>query len=88
MTNGLETVSALKPVSYKWKADSSIGEGFIAHELQNVVPLAVIGKKDAVDKDGNIDAQCVDYSKLVVHLVAAIQELSAKVEALEAKVNG
>jgi len=85
MTDGLATISALKPVRYDWVNDKSSGEGFIAHELQEIIPLAVTGEKDAVNEDGSINSQGVDYSKLVVHLVAAIQELSAKVEALEAK---
>ena len=84
MTGGLATVSALKPVTYDWVSDKSAGEGFIAHELQSVIPLAVTGKKDAVDDEGNIKPQGVDYSKIVVHLVAAIQELSAENDALEA----
>jgi hypothetical protein len=86
MTTGLATVSALKPVTYKWNADNSDGEGFIAHELQTVIPHAVTGEKDAIGEDGNPIHQGVDYSKIVVHLVAAIQELSAEVEALKAKV--
>jgi len=45
----------------------------------------VTGEKDAVNDDGSFKSQGVDYSKIVVHLVAAIQELSAKVAALEAK---
>jgi hypothetical protein len=85
MTTGLATVSALKPVTYKWNADNSDGEGFIAHELQSVIPFAVTGDKDAVDEEGNIKPQGVDYSKIVVHLVAAIQELEARLAALEAK---
>ena len=85
MMSGLATVAALKPVTYKWNADDSNGEGFIAHELQEVIPLAVTGAKDAVDDEGNIKPQGVDYSKIVVHLVAALQELSAKNDALEAR---
>jgi hypothetical protein len=85
MTSGLATISALKPVTYKWNADNTDGEGFIAHELKSVVPSAVSGEKDAVDAEGNIVSQGVDYSKIVVHLVAAIQELSAKNDALEAR---
>ena len=83
--SGLATISALNPVSYKWVSDDSVGEGFIAHELQEVIPLAVSGEKDAVNEDGSIKPQGVDYSKIVVHLVAAIQELSAKNDALEAR---
>ena len=85
MTTGLATISALKPVTYDWKVDGEKGEGFIAHELQAVVPLAVSGEKDAVGENGTIRPQGVDYSKIVVHLVAAIQELSAKNDALEAR---
>jgi hypothetical protein len=85
MTAGLETISALKPVTYKWNTDNSYGEGFIAHELQSVIPLAVSGEKDAVNEDGSIKTQQVDYSKIVVHLVAAIQELKAELDALKGK---
>ena len=85
ITAGLATLNLLKPVAYDWINSKLRGEGFIAHELQEVIPLAVTGEKDAVDDDGNIKPQGVDYSKIVVHLVAAIQELSAKVTALESK---
>jgi Chaperone of endosialidase len=85
MTTGLATVKALKPVTYNWKSDKSAGEGFIAHELQAVIPHAVTGEKDAVNEDGSIKPQGVDYSKIVVHLVAAIQELEARLAAVEAK---
>jgi hypothetical protein len=86
LSNGLATVSALNPVTYNWIGNGSKGEGFIAHELQTVIPDAVTGIKDAVDDEGKPIYQGVDYSKIVVHLVAAIQELSAEVEALKAKV--
>jgi len=86
MTTGLEKISALKPVNYDWISDKSQGEGFIAHELAEVIPLAVTGGKDAVDADGKPTYQGVDYSKVVVHLVAAIRELSAKVDAQAAEI--
>jgi hypothetical protein len=85
ITGGLATVSVLKPVTYKWIIDDKPGEGFLAHELAEHIPLAVSGKKDAVNDDGSIKPQGVDYSKVVVHLVAACQELSAKNDALEAR---
>jgi hypothetical protein len=86
MTNGLATISALKPVTYDWISDNSVGEGFIAHELAEIIPLAVTGEKDAVDEDGKPRHQGVDYSKIVVHLVAAIQELKAELDATKAEV--
>jgi hypothetical protein len=81
MTGALDKVQSLKPVTYTWKADGSDGQGFIAHELQAVVPECVTGEKDAVDEDGNIKPQGIDTSFLVATLTAAIQELNAKVEA-------
>jgi len=86
MTGALETLAQLKPVTYKWKSDGSSGQGFIAHELQSVVPDAVVGEKDAVDEEGNPKYQGIDVSFLVATLTAAIQELSAQVTALQAKV--
>lgn len=85
MVDALKTISALKPCTYEWKVSGLGGEGFIAHELQEVIPHAIMGEKDAVNEDGSIKPQGIDYGKIVVHLVAAIQELTAKIEALEAR---
>jgi hypothetical protein len=49
MTDALATVTALKPVTFNWKSDGSDGQGFIAHELQAVVPDCVTGEKDATE---------------------------------------
>jgi hypothetical protein len=87
MTSALATVAALKPVTYTWKADGSDGQGFIAHELQAVVPDCVTGTKDAVDAEGNPQYQGVDTSFLVATLVAAIQELKYEVDALKGAQN-
>jgi hypothetical protein len=84
ISNALTRIAALKPSTYKWKDSGTDGEGFIAHELASVVPLAVIGQKDALNEDGTIKAQQIDLSKVVPILVAAIKELTARVEALEA----
>lgn len=48
MTNALATVAQLNPVTYTWKSTGEAGQGFIAHELQAVVPDAVTGEKDAI----------------------------------------
>ena len=48
MTGALAKVAQLKPVTYKWKSNGSDGQGFIAHELAEVVPDCVTGEKDAV----------------------------------------
>jgi hypothetical protein len=86
MQNALAKVAALKPCTYTWKADGSDGEGFIAHELQEVVPECVTGEKDAVNEDGSIKPQGIDTSFLVATLTAAIQEQQQMIEELKAKV--
>jgi hypothetical protein len=85
MTGALAVVGQLKPCIYTWKADGSSGQGFIAHELQTVVPDAVCGEKDAIDKDGNPEYQGVDTSFLVATLTAAIQELKAELDSVKAE---
>ena len=86
MTGALNVVQQLNPVTYNWKADGSSGQGFIAHELQAVVPDCVTGEKDAVDEEGKPAYQGIDTSFLVATLTAAIQEQQAQIEELKAEV--
>ena len=86
MTGALATVALLKPCNYKWIADGSDGQGFIAHEIQAVVPDCVVGEKDAVDDEGKPKYQGIDTSFLVATLTAAIQEAHALIIQLHADV--
>ena len=63
MANALDRVEALKPINFAWKADGSRVDGFLAHELAEVIPEAVTGEKDAteeyeipavLDEEGNV----------------------------------
>ena len=98
----------LKPARFNYivDADNTV-DGFLAHEVESIVPQAITGTKDAMmdeeyevspeekDADGNvtkeavmgtrsvIDPQCIDHSKLVPLLVKTIQELEARIAALE-----
>tara|TARA_Y100001972_G_scaffold97727_1_gene120770 strand:+ start:1475 stop:3142 length:1668 start_codon:yes stop_codon:yes gene_type:complete len=89
-TGGLGKINALKVRSFNKKEGVSkdiTQQGFIAHELSEHIPNAVIGTKDAmkVDETGETvpDYQQVTREALVPYLVSAIQELSAKLEAAE-----
>jgi hypothetical protein len=84
MTGALAKVVALNPVTYKWKENGSDGEGFIAHELAEICPHAVVGEKDGVKEDGSPLYQNIDTSFLVATLTAAIQELKAEFDAYKA----
>lgn len=83
MTGATDRLKALNPVNFQWLLDGTRVDGFLAHEVADVVPEAISGVKDAVDEDGNPDYQGIDQSKLVPLLVATIQELEARITALE-----
>jgi len=90
--NAVDRINALRPVQYQFKdagdlfkADGVTREGFIAHELQAVIPSAVFGEKDALTEDGNIQPQSLKLDALVSVLTKAVQELSARVATLEAR---
>ena len=84
MTGALDRVSQLKPSRFNFiaDADKTVDE-FLAHEVQEIVPEAITGEKDAVDEEGNPDYQGIDQSKLVPLLVGAIQELKAEIDELK-----
>ena len=74
----------LKPCRFNFIADADTTvDGFLAHEVQSVVPEAITGTHNEVDADGNPVYQGIDQSKLVPLLVKTIQELEARITALE-----
>jgi hypothetical protein len=90
--NALAKVALLKPSTGRMNGASLDIEFFVAHELQEVVPSAVTGEKDAVNEDSTPKYQMVDKSALIPLLTAAIQEqqvlitsLTARIVALESK---
>ena len=84
MSGATDRLKQLKPLQFNFIADANTTlDGFLAHEVQDVVPEAITGTKDAVDADGNPEYQGIDQSKLVPLLVATIQELEARITALE-----
>jgi hypothetical protein len=83
--SGLDLVYNINVYDFAWKSDGTRTHGVLAHELQEVLPNAVSGVKDAIDENGDIKNQGVDYSKLVPVLVKAIQELSAEINILKNK---
>ena len=77
----------LKPCKFNFKADKDrIVEGFLAHEVQDIVPQAITGKKDEVDENGNPIYQGIDQAKLVPLLTKSLQEAIAEIDTLKTKV--
>ena len=84
ISDGITRVKQLRPITFNWKTDSStIHDGFFAHEVQNVVPAAVIGEKDSTIGSRGEGYQMMSNEALIPLLTAAIKELIVKVEALE-----
>jgi hypothetical protein len=86
VTDGITRLQQLKPSRFNFITNPAMTvDGFIAHEVQAIVPEAITGEKNAVDDDGNPIYQGIDQSKLVPLLTAALQEAIAKIETLEAR---
>lgn len=87
LSNSIQRVKQLEPCEYNWKAhpNTTPVEGFIAHQVAQVVPSAVTGQYNAVAEDGSPVYQTLDHGRLVPVLTAAVKELIARVEQLEAQ---
>ena len=87
-TDGITKLKKLKPCEFEFKLEpGKVVDGFIAHEVTDAgLPWVVKGIKDAVESDGKIDPQSMDYGKLTPILTAALQEAVTKIETLETKV--
>ena len=85
--NATEKVLQLKPCSFNYIGHGQEVDGFIAHEVQEVVPYAVTGEKDALNEDGRINAQQFDPSKLLALLTASLQELHKIVQAQQVQID-
>lgn len=84
MQGALDRVDQLEPKRFNFISDAETTvDGFIAHEVQDIVPEAVTGEKDAVDYEGNPQYQGIDQSKIVPLLVGAIKELKAEIETFQ-----
>ena len=78
----LNGIRSLRPVEYNF-TDNLTGdkvEGFIAHEVQSLIPQAVTGEKDAVNPDGTIKLQQLDMTQMIPLIVSAIQEVDLQVQ--------
>tara|TARA_R110000787_G_scaffold2978_1_gene11393 strand:- start:199 stop:1140 length:942 start_codon:yes stop_codon:yes gene_type:complete len=84
LTGATERLQQLNPSRFNFIADADTTvDGFLAHEVQTVVPEAVTGTHNEVDAEGNPVYQGIDQAKLVPLLVATIKELEARITALE-----
>ena len=79
----------MKVRQFDWKdeIDTHKDFGFVAQELVNVVPEAVVQGSDELNENGRpVRTWGVDYSHIVPRLVKAVQEQQTRIESLEAEV--
>ena len=79
----------LRPARFEWIADGDDAvpvDGFLAHEVQDVVPEAISGTHNEVDDEGNPVYQGIDQSKLTPLLTKALIEAVEKIEQLETRI--
>ena len=88
LTNGITKLKQLKPITFDWikETDNNNVMGFLAHEVQEVMPQVVTGEKDEVNSEGKPEYQEMDYGALTPLLTAALQEAITKIETLETRV--
>jgi len=88
IAGAIDLVNSLNPVTFDWIHHQKNNKtyGFIAHELAEVVPDAVMNEKDGIDDDGNPKYQSVDTSFATPIIVAALKEAIAKIEELESRI--
>ena len=87
--DAIARVKALRPIKFTYLADEDelVYDGFIAHEVDEIVPRAVFGEKDAVEADGRVKPQQLDHSKMVPLLTSALQDALTKIDELEARLS-
>ena len=88
ISNGITKLKDLKPINFNWIKDETNTSimGFLAHEVQEVMPQVVVGTKDEVNSEGKPEYQEIDLGGISPLIVAALQEAVAKIETLETKV--
>jgi hypothetical protein len=93
MTGSIDRLKQLKPSRFNFidqnkedRAAIPTVDGFIAHEVSDIIPESITGEKDGVDFEGNPEYQSIDQSKIVPLLTGALQEAISKIESLEARI--
>jgi hypothetical protein len=81
--DALSVVNAISAYDFAWKSTGEREYGFMAHEIQQVMPYLVSGQKDQVDENGQPIIQRVNYAKLTPVLIKAIQQQQQMIEALQ-----
>ena len=81
ITDGIERLKQLKPSKFNFITDAEkVVDGFIAHEVQDVIPEAVTGEKDATEEYEVTPAEYDDYGNLVAEAVMGTRDAYQQID--------
>lgn len=75
ISNGLDVINSIRPVSFNWKDTDQVGYGVIAQELEEILPAIVRENSDKL--------KSVSYTQLIAFLISAVQEQQKQINELK-----
>ena len=78
--NALADICQLKGVTFDWRDTGTQGQGFIAQQVEPIIP-------DVVNTDEDTGMKSINYVGLIGHLVEAIKEQQVQIDELKAQFN-
>jgi len=86
ISESLDKVLELRPTKFTWKETNKQDVGFIAQEVEKVIPEVIETSRGFINTDNDKERKTIAYPKLVPYLVDTIQVLTKRIEELEKKV--
>jgi len=91
ISESIDRVLELRPTEFVWKDNNKQDIGFIAQEVEELLPEVVETSKGFIDTDGEQeneikDMKTISYPKLIPYLVDTIQVMDKRIKELEKKV--
>jgi hypothetical protein len=86
ISESLNKIVDLRPTKFTWKETQKEDVGFIAQEVEKVIPEVVETTKGFINTDEDMNRKTISYPKLIPYLVDTIKELKKRIEELEKKV--
>ena len=86
ISESLDRILNLRPTKFTWKETDKQDVGFIAQEVEKIIPEVIETSRGFINTDDSKERKTIAYPKLVPYLVDTIQELTKRIEELEKKV--
>ena len=86
ISESLDRIKELRPTKFTWKETNKQDVGFIAQEVEKVIPEVIETSRGFINTDDSKERKTIAYPKLVPYLVDTIQQLTKRIEELEKKV--